>query len=302
MDIDIIGFSRGAAQAREFANRINANTINGAYRYVRDGKQYCQKINLRFMGLWDTVLSDNWSGASYNFNIVPGFQHVAQAVALNEFRYHTLPLGRAKPWDTHSWGGFPLESIMGGTVPVGQTRIERGFIGAHADIGGGFGPGENQLAQVALVWMVDQAEAAGVNMLPLPSTISTVIANPVIHDKSDAIRFGSPKAGSTIVNDSAWNNDYDIPATSIPGSGAEDREVRYRDDSGNITTKTTQRAMTGTGMIFADTEQFITYTPRLDMPKSLLGYTTNQTGTVDMQGYLNWLNANGYGLTKLTVQ
>jgi RHS repeat-associated protein len=95
MDIDIIGFSRGAAQAREFANRINANTINGAYRYVRDGKQYCQKINFRFMGLWDTVLSDNWSGTSYNFDIEPGFQYVAQAVALNEFRYHTLPLGRA---------------------------------------------------------------------------------------------------------------------------------------------------------------------------------------------------------------
>ena len=310
MDVDIIGFSRGAAQARDFANRINASTINGAYRYVnKEGQQSCQKINFRFMGLWDTVLSDNWSGTSYDFNIVPGFQHVAQAVALNEFRYHTLPLGRAKPWDTHSWGGFPLESIMGGTVPVGQTRIERGFIGAHADIGGGFGPGENQLAQVALVWMVDQADAAGVKMKPLPSSISTIIANPVIHDKSDAIRFDSPtKTGSAIVNDSAWNNDYDIPTTSIPGSGAEDREVRYRDDNGNITTKTTQREMTGTGMTFADTEKYIAYTKRSDMPKILflghMAYTTNQTGTVDMQGYLEWLNDNGYGygLTKLTVQ
>jgi hypothetical protein len=186
---------------------------------------------------------------------------------------------------------------MGEAVPVGQTRIERGFIGAHADIGGGFGPGENQLAQVALVWMFNQAEAAGVNMLPLSGTISTVISNPVIHDKSDAIRFGSPKAGSPIVNDSAWNNDYDIPTTSIPGSGAEDREVRYRDG-----TKTTQREMTGTGMTFADTEQFITYTERSDLPKNAFGYTTNQTGTVDMQGYLKWLNDNGYGLTNLTVQ
>ncbi|MHB0916491.1 MAG: RHS repeat-associated core domain-containing protein [Thiobacillus sp.] len=301
MDIDIIGFSRGSAQARDFANRINANTINGAYRYVRDGQQRCQKLNFRFMGLWDTVLSDNWSGRSYKLGIVPGFQYAAQAVALNEFRYHTLPLGRAKPWDTHSWGGFPLESIMGGTVPVGQTRIERGFIGAHADIGGGFGPNENQLAQVALAWMVDQADAAGVNMKNDPK-LNTIIANPVIHDKSDAIRFGSPKAGSPIVNDNTWDNDYDIPTTSIPGSGAEDREVRYRDDNGNITTKTIQREMTGTGMTFGHTEQFITYTERSDLPKNAFGYTTNQTGTVDMQGYLKWLNDNGYGLTNLTVQ
>ena len=103
------------------------------------------------------------------------------------------------------------------------------------------------------------------------------------------------------MNDSTWNNDYDIPTTSIPGSGAEDREVRYLNG-----TKTTQREMTGTGMTFADTEKYITYTERSDLPKiQFLGhmaYTTNQTGTVDMQGYLKWLNDNGYGLTKLTVQ
>lgn len=108
-------------------------------------------------------------------------------------------------------------------------------------------------------------------------------------------------AGSATVNDSTWNNDYGIPTTSIPGSGAEDREVRYRDDSGNITTKTTQRETTGTGMTFADTEKYITYTERSDLPKNTLGYTTNQTGTVDMQGYLKWLNDNGYNIN-MTVQ
>ena len=181
------------------------------------------------------------------------------------------------------------------TPNCGQTRIERGFIGAHADIGGGFGPGENQLAQVALAWMVDQA-AAGVNM---KNTSFTVPANPVIHDKSDAIRFGSAVSGSAISGDRDFKNneDYAIPTTAISGSGAEDREVRYLDN-----TKTTQRKMTGTGMTFADSEQFITYTPRSSLPKNMLGYTTNQTGTVDMQAYLNWLNANGYGLTNLTVQ
>ncbi len=95
---------------------------------------------------------------------------------------------------------------------------------------------------------------------------STIIANPVLHDKSNAIRDGAPTARS------------------------EDRTVRYLDGA-----TTTQRQMTGTGMTNADTGQFITYDPIRSRPD-------NVTGTVDTRGYLHWLNANGYGLTNLTVQ
>ena len=79
---------------------------------------------------------------------------------------------------------------MGEAIPARQTRIERGFIGAYADIGGGFLTSDSQLAQVALTWMVNQATAAGVTMNTPPATI---IANPVVQDKSDAMRFGSPR-------------------------------------------------------------------------------------------------------------
>ncbi|MDP2110624.1 MAG: RHS repeat-associated core domain-containing protein, partial [Thiobacillus sp.] len=127
MDVDIIGFSRGAAQARDFANRIVAMTDpSGYYHYTRkeDGKTICkkQKVSFRFMGLWDTVLSDNWAPYSYQLGIPDDFAYVAQAVALNEFRGHTHPFGRAlPPYDRHAWGSFPLESIMGGPVPASQT-------------------------------------------------------------------------------------------------------------------------------------------------------------------------------------
>lgn len=60
LDVDIIGFSRGAAQARDFANHIVANTKNGWYGYTdKSGTDKCQKVNFRFMGLFDTVLSTN---------------------------------------------------------------------------------------------------------------------------------------------------------------------------------------------------------------------------------------------------
>ena len=287
MEIDIVGFSRGASQARDFANRIAAKTTNGWFSFQDDvGQMHCQKVNLRFMGLFDTVLSTNMSGYSYQLGVPAEFKYVAQAVALNEYRGNTFTYGRPVPTAVDSMGGFPLESVMGSSVPQGQTRIERGFLGAHADIGGGFGEGENQLSVVALAWMVEQAVLAGVQMDERPLTIS---AAPVLHDKSNNIQ------------------------TMLPGqqSWQEDRSVHYLDG-----TTTTQRAMAGTGMTYSDTVSidraagkpaFINYTPREQLPHSTVpereaDITTSQTGTVNMQQYLAWLQTNGYGLSNLRVQ
>jgi RHS repeat-associated protein len=275
LDIDIVGFSRGAAQARDFANLINANTRNGQYNYsIFDAEgnetQRCQMINFRFMGLWDTVLSTNVS-RNYNMAIVPGFQHVAQAVALNEYRggASSLTGGRRLP---DSRGNFPLESITGRAAPFGQERVERGFIGAHADIGGGFSAGDDSaMARVSLAWMIEQARDAGVTMND-PRT--DIPASVVIHDKSD--------------------NQY---CTNGPGC-SEDRTIVG--GAGG-----TQRRMTGTGMTYADTGQFVTYNPPSILADGSIrrepgpGFTTGQ---VDMTRYLAWLRSNGYDLGNLQVQ
>jgi hypothetical protein len=270
MDIDIVGFSRGAAEARDFANRIAANTKNGWYSYSNaSGKQVCQKVNFRFIGLFDTVLSTNESSTPYNLAIPAQFAYVAQAVALNEHR------GSTKRNLVKSVGAFPLESIMGGPVPQAQKLIERGFLGSHADIGGGFGPNENQLSQVALTWMVDQAKAAGVKMSDSP-LLHTIIANPVIHDKSD--------------------NQYSTASNGAPvAPGIEDRAVNYRDGK---TTK--QMAMNGAGMTWADTQKYISYLRAvgpLDKGQYVFPLRADFVkGTVDMRGYLDWLNQHGYNI------
>ena len=253
MDVDIIGFSRGAAQARDFANQIVSHTRNGIYSYSSSvgghTQTRCQRVSFRFMGLWDTVLSVN-SGRAYDLNIPDQFAYVAQAVALNEYR-----------------DLFPLESIQQqgsySTAPTpGVTRIERGFVGAHSDIGGGFQAAESQLAQVALAWMVKQATLAGVQMA---APASTVIANPVIHDDSR-------------------NNQIRPPGDDPPG-GLENRLVRYRDGS---TVRQKDMVPAG-GMSYPDSEQFITYLPDWDPRRRHL-----VSGTVEMRGYLDWLNASGY--------
>jgi hypothetical protein len=257
MDIDIIGFSRGAAQAREFANQIVNNTRNGWYKYtdVDSGEIRCQKVTFRFMGLWDTVLSTHTG--TYDLSIPDEFGRVSHAVALNEYRGRRL---RDVPG---SYGAFPLESIQGKPIPDGTARVERGFLGSHSDIGGGFEDGE--LARVALVWMVAQARAAGVQMAS-DRAPTTIAVNTLLHDKSDSLMTGGQ-----------------------PTARLEDRQVRFADGQ-----TTTQRAMTGTTMTYADTERFITYLPDR-------GRADFVTGTVDMQPYLQWLNDNHYGIN-LTVR
>ncbi|MDB5796889.1 MAG: hypothetical protein JWP36_791, partial [Paucimonas sp.] len=293
MNVDIVGFSRGAAQSRDFANRLSIDTTmasgsdSGWYSYTQigTGAKRCQKLKFRFMGLFDTVLSTNWSGYTYNLAIPSAFNYVAQAVAVNEYRGHILPLGRANVTDPHSWGAFPLESIMGSSEPETQTRIERGFIGAHSDIGGGFQ--DNQLSKVALAWMLEQAEKSGVKLASRPLSI---LSDPVLHDKSDAIRFGPPAIGSPLGRDADWNKEYDIPLATTEGTGAEDRKVRYLNGS-----TTTQRKMTDIGMTYAEAEQFISYDAQRKR-------SDNVTGTVDIGGYLAWLRLNGYGLSNLASQ
>lgn len=137
-------------------------------------------------------------------------------------------------------------------------------------VGGGFST-NNELSQVALSWMIEQARDAGVKMI---DPIATVISNPVIHDKSD--------------------NQYCLNG---PGC-SEDRAVRG--GAGG-----TQRQMTGTGMTYADTGQFITYYPSQRNPRGGQSRTPRadgSTGTVDMAKYLAWLRSNGYDIGNLQAQ
>ena len=311
MQIDIVGFSRGAAQARDFANRIAAATTNGWYVYTSGGKQRCQKVNFRFLGLWDTVLSTNRSDVVYQLGIPPAFKYVAQAVALNEYR--SAPNGvnagataftgnfpfwnntRAHlPADDH-YGGFPLESIGASSKTPGSIRVEHGFIGAHADIGGGYAAGENGLSTVALSWIVAQAQLAGVKMNV--QAIKMDMNDPVVHDQSNVLRGGNPLT---------------MPATfQTPGSyfgtntyAVEDRLVAGGLGGGTQRTQTFGPAEPGgnRSMRNGDTHQFINYTARNTVNSTqktndfaAVVALQNRTGRVNMQNYLSWLRQHGYG-------
>ena len=144
-EIDIFGFSRGAAMAREFANMIN--------------DKYPQ-AKIRFLGIFDTVAQ---IGSPDPFNINPGIrldipenvEFTVHAVAKNEYR-----------------ALFPLTSIVKGNKGVFENNtdyqtsssprfVERPFAGAHSDVGGSYKDGGNR---AALEFMM---RAAGMRGVPL---------------------------------------------------------------------------------------------------------------------------------------
>jgi hypothetical protein len=216
------------------------------------------------------------------------FAYVAQALALNAYRSSNIAsYGQRAPLaNSMHWGGFPLESIGAGNSTPGATRIELGFLGSHADIGGGFA--DNELSKVALAWMVAQATAASVTMDQSPITIT---ASAVLHDKSNNIQSGQPVATCALC------------------TVGEDRKVN------GAVSGSTQRSMgLGTGsnsMTYADTQdpnnQFITYQDRSTLARYTNGafngeINTDVTGTVNMDGCVAWLKLNGYSLNNLQVQ
>jgi len=119
-------------------------------------------------------------------------------------------------------------------------------------------------------------------------TSNTIIANPVIHDKSD--------------------NQYARDTVAKPSDSDEDRTVTYRDGS---TVK--QKDMSTAGMRWLDTQEFITYNPggaATITPASNGGSITTyapkpadaSVGKVDMAAYLTWLKDHGYTLGDLHLQ
>ncbi|MBD1227221.1 T6SS phospholipase effector Tle1-like catalytic domain-containing protein [Xenorhabdus griffiniae] len=138
LQFDIIGFSRGAAAARHFANRVFnhdpvleqalADSFN-QHHYL--GKSSYPTGKNRFLGIFDTVAAIGTLGNGLNphsadtgdidIRLPAGIaEHIFQITAMNECRYN-----------------FSLNSIK-------PDYPELIFPGAHSDIGGGYNPTETE--------------------------------------------------------------------------------------------------------------------------------------------------------------
>jgi len=238
--IDVLGFSRGAALARDFGSRLAGRLRNGRF-WARDDDLgvVTACVDLRFMGLFDTVAQFGLLGSgdgAYDLASTAAWDWIAHAVALNE----------------HRWL-FPLTVLDG---PQAGNVVEVPFIGAHADIGGGYlddAQGGGDLSDVALNWMLWQARAAGVAFDDLPAE-QTRVTRPLLHDER------SPAARSLQNGDRRVDN---------PDSG---KRFDYQDADPRYGRRARQ-----------ETEAFISRIP--DWMKT----GDNVVGTVDMRAYERWL-------------
>lgn len=210
LNVSVIGFSRGAAQARAFVNWLQQATggsVGGA------------AFSLRFLGIFDTVasvaLADSspvggngfmdWANGSMG---IGGVTHTAHFVAAHEIRR-----------------SFPLSTACaGGTWPSGVREYV--YPGAHSDVGGGYSPGEQGkatagrnalLAQIPLNDMYHEALNAGVKVLPKAELEPVVRADFAIDPSLD-------KAFSSYA---AWTSKYDEKQNVAAGGDASENRMQY---------------------------------------------------------------------------
>jgi hypothetical protein len=167
--IDVIGFSRGAAEARVFCSWLDEILTNGKLASVI--------VHFRFLGLMDTVASagiissvgagltggdgghSGWAEARY-LRIPASVCNCVHMIAVHELRKN-----------------FPVDTITDqGKLPAHCQEFA--YPGAHSDIGGGYAPGDlgiafgadprsadaHKLAQIPLNHMLECAIAAGAPM------------------------------------------------------------------------------------------------------------------------------------------
>ena len=140
-DIDVVGFSRGAALAAHFANVVadGGVRVNG----VRE------RPAVRFLGVFDLVaafgipinlgFNFNRVNLGYRLGLSKGVQYCYHALALDEARQTFRP-----------------------TRLRGPNSLEVWFRGVHSDVGGG--NGNRALNDITLRWMLNKAIASGLPM------------------------------------------------------------------------------------------------------------------------------------------
>jgi len=187
--IDIVGFSRGAAIALDFANLIRDRGVID----VETEQVIADNVPIRFLGLWDVVGS---------FGIPIG-ERVFQKINLGhklsvpdnvEYAFHAISLDDRRQ-------SFRVTRQL--------NAYEVWFRGVHSDVGGG--NGNAGLSCIALRWMLSKAKAAG-----LPIDDAAVVKRDDRIDPEAALRL--PK--DFVINDfrELWADDrFHYTVSDRPG-------------------------------------------------------------------------------------
>jgi uncharacterized protein (DUF2235 family) len=169
----VFGFSRGAYTARALCGLLhlvglltedNEALIPYAVRMAKRKKidfavaadfkkTFSRECRPLFIGVWDTVSSLGWVYNPVKFPFTRAtknsdFQIIRHAVSIDERR------------------AFFRDNLFGEPNNAQQNILEVWFAGVHSDVGGSYAESESQLSQIALQWMLCEAELAGLLVDP----------------------------------------------------------------------------------------------------------------------------------------
>ncbi len=172
-EIDVIGFSRGAALAVHFTNVLAKEGLK-----LKDGTIIHPEI--RFLGLWDIV-------GSFGFpkDLIIKFQHINMGWNIREVPGIVKHCFHAMAFDERR-ETFQVTRLM--LMESQSTRLdEMWFRGMHSDIGGG--NGNDARSNIALCWMLENAVKSG---LPI-TQLEIDELKPVINSKSRFYQNNDPQ-------------------------------------------------------------------------------------------------------------
>jgi len=205
--IDIIDFSRGAALALDFANKIHSEAVAGI-----------QQPEIRFVGVWDVVPSFGIPGNDVNLGYVltlpESVKKCFHAMALDERRQN-----------------FPLQRVVT-TVPhaTAEGRVyEVWFRGVHSDIGGG---NKNLgLSSIKLHWMYKQALRCS---LPIPEA-EVAKQRQNMKPKTEISKNLDPVPNQSRTN--SWTDVVHESVSSRPKANNSPKSLKLVNDEGQVSSK-----------------------------------------------------------------
>jgi uncharacterized protein (DUF2235 family) len=264
-EIHIAGFSRGAYTARALAGMISsvgllnraeydANDKNEAYRL--GVAAWCQSKNMSLHGAGK--LTDL---ASHLLNFVSGF--FARQVLDKDQLIADVPIKSVAVWDTVGSMGIPAyagdrrydvfrfvdtklsNKVQNGfhAMAVDELRLDFPvtawdsragikqvwFVGAHADVGGGYSAAESRLSDIALEWIMKQLAEVGVRLATPLTYKPEPLIGPAIHQPWSKAPFAllprSPRqvASTDTIHDSVlrrWQADSSYRPQSMSAVAA----------------------------------------------------------------------------------
>ena len=139
---------KGSVNLVPYASQVY-NTHDNAKVAAGFMETYCHPCPVHFIGVWDTVgsLGMLLGKSFFDDRLNPSVSHAYHAMSIDE-RRRKFPVSI---WDEEAVG-------------PDQDVVQVWFAGVHSDVGGYYT--ERGLSDIALIWMLENAERHGLQLIP----------------------------------------------------------------------------------------------------------------------------------------